>query len=503
MTVSGLTLRKKLYEHFGFRRFRPGQAQAVRAALEGRDTLVLMPTGSGKSLCFQLPAMEMSGTTLVVSPLIALMKDQVSQLRARGVVAHEVNSTLTADERRLTEYAIAIGEPQFVYTTPEQLAIPEFRALLKRQPLDLFVVDEAHCISQWGHDFRPDFLALGQALDDFGRPPVLALTATSTPDIIDDILTALRIPDAEIIHTGFYRPNLQLSVTTVAGDGEKRERLLELLGTNPGAGIVYCATVKAVEEVTSFLQAEDVEVEAYHGRLAAKRRAQAQERFMQDHSRVMIATNAFGLGIDKADIRFIVHYHLPGNIESFYQEFGRAGRDGDSSTCVLLYDREDAKLQRFLGGGRFPSESDVVNAYHALGRAASGSRHPTLAEIAAIAPLNRSRLKTCLDLMANRRIVAEDAHRRYHLIRSDLSRDELARAGQSYREREEQAKLRQQRMIDYAENPVCRWGHILKYFESDEATEGPCGHCDCCGIIPRLQRDAAVDQDVELLQTPN
>ena len=273
MTVSTVELRKRLHQHFGFHHFRPGQVQAVKAALEGRDTLVLMPTGSGKSLCFQLPGLEMSGTTVVVSPLIALMKDQVSQLRERGIVAHEVNSTLSADERRLVEFAIAVGEPQFIYTTPEQLSIPEFRALLKRQPIDLFVVDEAHCISQWGHDFRPDYLSLGNAIDDLGRPPVLALTATSTSDIVDDIVSALRIPDAEIIHTGFYRPNLRLSVSPVSGDEEKRNRLLELVRQSNGLGIVYSATVKAVEELTTYLLGEGIEVEAYHGRLVAKRRA--------------------------------------------------------------------------------------------------------------------------------------------------------------------------------------------------------------------------------------
>jgi ATP-dependent DNA helicase RecQ len=198
-------LREKLRERFGFQQFRPGQAEAVHAALDGRDTLVVMPTGSGKSLCFQLPALELVGTTVVVSPLIALMKDQAEQLRRRGVEVATMNSTLPAAEERAAESAIAAGSKEFVYTTAERLARPEFRAVLKKQPIDLFVVDEAHCISEWGHTFRPEYLVLGEAIDDLGRPPVLALTATATRDVVDDIRRQLRIPEAEIVHTGFYR----------------------------------------------------------------------------------------------------------------------------------------------------------------------------------------------------------------------------------------------------------------------------------------------------------
>lgn len=481
MVVSTSQLHKKLREHFGFRQFRPGQAEAVRAALAGRDTLVLMPTGSGKSLCFQLPALEMEGTTLVVSPLIALMKDQVDQLRQRGIHAYEINSTLSADERRIAEYSIAMGEPQFVYTTPEQLAVPEFRDLLKRQPIDLFVVDEAHCVTQWGHDFRPEFLALGQAIDDLGRPPVLALTATSTDDIIDDILFVLRIPEAEIIHTGFYRPNLSLAVESTPGDEAKRAYLTQLLKDAQGTGIIYAATIKAVEEITQHLENEGFEVASYHGRMAARRRVEAQNRFMQGELKAMVATNAFGLGIDKPDIRFVIHYHIPGTMEAFYQEFGRAGRDGEKACGTLLFDREDLKLQRFFRTHRFPDDADIVNAHHALKRLIDQPKRPTLKEIEAIAPLPKSRLKVCLDLLINRRIVAIESGRYYRLMRPDMSREELARAGQSYKERQERDQIRQQQMADYAEASSCRWHAILRYFDSeDELTAARCGQCDRC-----------------------
>src|SRR5262245_8409115 len=259
-------LQAKLEERFGLKSFRAGQAEAVGATIAGRDVVVIMPTGSGKSLCYQLPALEMAGTTVVVSPLIALMKDQADRLRGRGLTVAEMNSAVPTARLREFEEAIAAGRADFVFGTPERLADPAFRELLRRRPVGLFVVDEAHCISQWGHDFRPDFLTLGDAIDDLGRPPVLALTATATPAVIDDVLMRLRIPDAAVVHTGFYRTNLHLSVFPVTGEAEKRLKLLQLLQESPGeTTIVYCGTVKAVEELTEFLASQNLVVAGYHG----------------------------------------------------------------------------------------------------------------------------------------------------------------------------------------------------------------------------------------------
>ncbi len=449
--------------------------------MDGRDTLAVMPTGSGKSVCFQLPALELEGMTVVVSPLIALMKDQAEHLRRCGAAVAVLNSACSAEEARTAEAAVAAGgKDLFVYTTPERLAKPEFRQLLRRRPIDLFVVDEAHCVSQWGHDFRPEYLTLGEAIDDLGHPPVLALTATATRDVIDDILTHLRIPDAEVVHTGFYRHNLGLAVVPARGDGGKRARLLELLAGARGAGIVYCATVKAVDELTEYLTAQGIEAASYHGRMAAKRRSEAQDAFMAGRLRALAATNAFGLGIDKPDIRFVIHYHLPGTVEAFYQEFGRAGRDGEPGRCTLLYDPADAKLQRFFQSGRGPDESDLVNAYHALCRVAGGTGAPSLKNVRAVSPVPPGRFRACLAVFTERGIVRREARDGYRLLAPDLTRDELVRAAQSHKERVERDRVKVRQMVEYAEGLGCRWRALLDYFGSDELPDGRCGRCDRC-----------------------
>jgi ATP-dependent DNA helicase RecQ len=310
---------------------------------------------------------------------------------------------------------------------------------------------------------------------------VLALTATATDDVIDDVLDRLRIPDADVVHTGFYRNNLTLAVRWADGEADKRTELLSELKGAEGSGIVYAATVKAVEETADFLERMGVPVAAYHGRLTPKRRAEAQDRFMAGGVKAMVATNAFGLGIDKPDIRFVVHYHLPGTVEAFYQEFGRAGRDGLPATGLLLFDEADVKLQRFFGGGRYPDEADLVNTYHAAARLAGGAEPPTLAEVQAISPVPKAKLKVCLDLLAGRGVLRAEPGGRYRLIRKGLDRDQVAREGRAYRERAERDAAKLATLTGYAEGRGCRWRAVLDYFGDPESlAEGRCGHCDRC-----------------------
>jgi ATP-dependent DNA helicase RecQ len=456
-------------------------------------TLAVMPTGAGKSLCYQLPALLLPGTTLVVSPLIALMKDQCDKLRELGVAAVQINSAVDAGELAAAEQAIAAGEAKIVFTTPERLAEPSFVALLASHPVSLLVVDEAHCISQWGHDFRPAFLEVGTAAARLGKPTILALTATATDAVIDDIARQLGVDRFAVVNTGLYRSNLHYRVLPVTSEDEKLQRTIALVAASEGAGLVYTATVKAAEEVHAALRAAGVDAVLYHGRLGAAERRERQEAFMAGSTRVMVATNAFGLGIDKPDTRFVVHYQLPGGLDAYYQESGRAGRDGEVADCTLLFFGNDKAVQQFFLAGRYPAREDLADLYGALQHPPDGEAW-TLDRLQQALGRPKTKVQVALRLLRHRGVVRQASDGRLALTRAGLDADALAKLLLSYQEKREHDRAMLERMIFYGQTGRCRWKVLLENFDASEGF-GSCATCDNCvriaAAFAAAEREAA------------
>ena len=368
--------------NFGLDGFRPGQDLVIEAILSGRDTLCIMPTGGGKSLCFQLPTIAREGVTIVISPLIALMKDQVDSLQQRNIPATFINSTLSLDEQQSRIADMVGGKYKLVYIAPERLRSSSFMRSVQRTKIQLLAVDEAHCISQWGHDFRPDYARLGRFRERLGNPQTVALTATATSLVQDDISKILQFENPAKFVTGFARDNLTLSVKSPKGNVEKDQELIRFLKSHPGCGIIYASTRKSCEQLIELLSEEiDRSVAFYHAGLPIDMRRKVQEQFMSGEIEIIVATNAFGMGIDKSDLRFVVHYNLPGSIEAYYQEAGRAGRDGKPSECLMLYSYQDKFIQEFFIENSYPSKDTVREVYAYLCSINSNPIEMTLQEV--------------------------------------------------------------------------------------------------------------------------
>lgn len=356
---------KLLKKYFGYPSFREGQKQIIASIVQGEDTLGIMPTGGGKSICYQIPALLLPGTAVVISPLISLMKDQVDALHQAGIPATFINSSLSAAEVDERMKQAAMGEFKLLYVAPERLETPRFRATLQGLAISLFAIDEAHCVSQWGHDFRPSYLSIAPLLRDLEpKPVVAAFTATATEEVKHDIVRLLGLNASNVFVTGFGRDNLSLSVLRGVN---KKDYITQYTADNPTqAGIVYAATRKEVEELHGHLLKKGVATGKYHAGLSDEERERNQEAFLYDELRVMVATNAFGMGIDKSNVRFVIHYNMPKNMEAYYQEAGRAGRDGEPSDCILLFGAQDILTQKFLIEQSVSSPERKSNEYKKL-----------------------------------------------------------------------------------------------------------------------------------------
>jgi ATP-dependent DNA helicase RecQ len=478
--------REALKRYFGFDSFRAGQEEIVSQIAAGHDALVVMPTGGGKSLCYQLPAMLLPGATLVVSPLIALMKDQVDALHAKGIDAETLNSSLNPEEQDERIEGLREGRFKLLYVAPERFGQRRFVEALRRANVSLVAVDEAHCVSQWGHDFRPDYLRIGRAVRDIGGNfPVAAFTATATPDVRNDIVKHLMLRDPKVFVTGFARENLSFNVARISKKLDKFQYLRDLVRREK-TGIIYCATRKRVDEVFEEVQAWGTRVVAYHAGLTEDQRSAAQERFISRKADVAVATNAFGMGIDRADIRFVAHYEMPGSVEAYYQEAGRAGRDGLPARCDFLYSFADKRVQEFFIDGSNPgvamvrllwdflkNRADAANEVRLSGSAMTEAMglNNEMAVSSALVILMRARYVDRFDIPGQRM-------RGTRLLMPNLTGAQLVLDEDAMLEKEKRDNDRLQAVIDYAESGGCRQEWMLHYFGDPNARE--CGKCDWC-----------------------
>lgn len=481
------TPEQALEQIFGFDDFREGQREAVELLDTGADALIVMPTGSGKSLCFQLTAALKEGVTLVISPLIALMKDQVDALKQIGLPVTDINSSMSWKEQQRRIDGMRYGDYKLVYVAPERFRSSTFRRALSDVQVGLLAVDEAHCISQWGHDFRPDYLKLRQIREQLGCPQTVALTATATNFVQQDIVEQLGTPEADILVAGFERPNLFFEVFQARGKRDKLARVEALCDfyDEDGSLIVYCATRKQVEKVYNALDKKGVSADRYHGGVGDRQRAERQDAWMRGDTQVLVATNAFGMGVDKPDVRAVIHYNMPGSVEAYYQEAGRAGRDGEPAHCLLLFNYADKGIHEWFAENSFPLMTEVMRVWQHVREWGEGEHDYSTNAISRAVSTHGSKVHS-MGVEASLRVLQTAGYVRTRgrtleildpvpIAEMDIDYDRL-------QDRRLIAKEQIANLVTYATQTGCKQARLLHYFDESVDLDERCDHCShCCG----------------------